>query len=46
MDLSERPSRRIWALVDTNADLLEPVSIFKHNSPFFVVDVVPHRSNQ
>ena len=46
MVLSKRPSRRIWALVDTNANLPEPASIFKHASPFFVVDAVPHRSDR
>lgn len=45
MRLSKHPSRRIWVLVDSGPDLLKPFDIFKLSSPFFVVDVVPHRFN-
>jgi len=34
------PSRRIWALVDSNPQLLEPAGIFMHQTSFFVVDAV------
>lgn len=43
--LSKRRSRRIWALIDLNPDLLEPASIFKRPSPFFAVNAVPSRSD-
>ena len=43
MRLSKRPSRRIWVLVHSSSDLLEPFDVFKYSSPFFVVDAVPHR---
>ena len=42
--LSKNSSSRIWALVDPNADLLEPLSTPKHASPFFVVDAASPRS--
>ena len=42
--LSKNRSSRIWALVDSNPDLLEPLSIFKHSSSFFVVDAASPRS--
>jgi len=42
--LYENYSSRIWALVDTNPDLLEPFSIFKRSSLFFVVDAASPRS--
>jgi len=42
--LSENSSSRIWALVDTSLDLLEPFSIFKRSSPFFVVVAASPRS--
>ena len=42
--LSKNSSSRIWALVDPNPDLLEPFSIFRYSSPFFVVDAASPRS--
>jgi len=42
--LSKNPSKRIWALIDSSPDLLEPSNIFKHFSPFFVVHVASHHS--
>ena len=32
------PSSRIWALVDSNNDLLEPAPIFRVRGPFFVIE--------
>lgn len=41
--LSKTPSKRIWALINSGPELLEPSSIFTHFSPFFVVHVAsPH----
>jgi len=43
MTLSRNPSNRIWALIDSSTNLLEPAKLFKHSSPFFIVDLVsPH----
>ena len=35
-------SKRVWALVDSDLDTLNPPSIFMHFSPFFVVSSAPN----
>jgi len=42
--LSKDPSNRIWALIDSNSNLLEPAKLFKYSPPFFIVDSVSPRS--
>jgi hypothetical protein len=39
-------SKRIWALINTNPDLLEPAPMFKHSGPFFVVNATSPYSDR
>jgi len=39
------PSSRIWALVDSNSDLLEPAPIFRMHGPFFVIGVASRQNH-
>jgi len=32
---------RIWALIDSNDDLVQPAALFTNRSPFFVVEAAP-----
>jgi len=39
------PSSRIWALVDSNNDVLRPAPIFRRRGPFFVIGVASRQNH-